>query len=79
MVNYHIRSKMIKTIKNCQKVNTITKQKNKYFTEQGPASKPIKPMMFSNETLSQKRYWLTPHYYFRFMKDIKMPKLPLHQ
>ena len=62
---------MIKTIKNCQKVKTITKQKNKYFAEQGPASKPIKPMMFSNETLSQKRYWLTPHYYFRFMKDIK--------
>ena len=28
-------------------------------------------MMFSNETLSQKRYWLTPHFYFRFMKDIK--------
>ena len=77
MVNlYHNVSYQVWNDQNYQKLLKAqyhNKTKNKYFAEQGPPD--LTNDVFPMKTLSQKRYWLTPHYYFRFMKDIKIAQI----
>ena len=65
-------SNQVQNDQNYQKLSSSQHHnKKKYFAEQGPASKPIKPMMFSNENPIPKKILVDTPLLFPFYEGYK--------